>query len=127
MCRLNIEVRRLSTWLKDEYWYLKECRDCAKPLIANEIDMIIEHHVKMGGVQQNRLAQIVTLPGYSGRVLDGGCHKGCMGGSSPSPPFSNDPEDVEHREAELRPGLPEDNEQLADDIGRLDDYVHGID
>lgn len=123
--RLNIEVRRLFTWLKDEYWRLKASRDCADPLIAKEIDRMIERHVEMGGVQQQRLLQIIALPGYSGSALEGGRQKGATGPSEP-PPFSSTPEDVDQEEAELRPRLPEEDELVAEDVARLDDYVHSI-
>ncbi|KAG8939000.1 hypothetical protein FRC04_007139 [Tulasnella sp. 424] len=126
VCRLNIEARRLYTWLKDEYWRLKECRDHAEPLIAKEIDLLINRHVEMGGVQQHRLAQIAALPGFSGGELDGGRRRGSAEGSFTSAPFLGDAEDASHREAELRPRLPEEDELVADEIGRFDDYVHEI-
>lgn len=124
--RLNVEVRRLWTWLKDEYWTLKSAMEQAEPLIAKEIGLLVSRHVEAGAVQQHRIHQIIALPGYTGGTLDGGVRRGATSPTSENAVFSTETEDPKHREADLRPRLPEEDEEVSDEVTRLDDYVNGI-
>jgi hypothetical protein len=126
IARLNIEVRRLYTWLRDEYWALTGAMQGADPLIAKEIGLLVSRHVEASGVQQHRIMQIVALPGYTGGDLDGGTRNGLEHTVTGPASFAVETEDVEFREAELRPRLPEDDEEVSDELARLDDYVQEI-
>ncbi|KAJ3503342.1 hypothetical protein NLJ89_g8479 [Agrocybe chaxingu] len=110
--RVNIEARRLATFLRDELCILRAQEKAVKPdnpalarqlsLRAQEIARYADHHHAI-------LNKIVSLPGYSGGALLGTHLEACapsppsgpssqpvVGASSPSPLSSAGPMDVEH-------------------------------
>lgn len=99
----------------------------ADPLISKEIGLLLSRHIEAGGVQQHRITQLVALPGYTGGTLDGGVCRGATSVRTERAPLSSEVENPEHRKAELRPRLPEEDEEVSDEVARLDDFVNGID
>lgn len=130
IARLNIEVRRLYTWMKDEYWYLQSAMkavETTEPLISKEIALLLNRHVAASAAQNYRITQILALPGYTGGSLEGGIRQGLASINGDYPQFTTEVEDPDYREAELRPRLPEDDEEISEQIARLDDYVDSVD
>ncbi|KAG2336258.1 hypothetical protein BDR05DRAFT_978821 [Suillus weaverae] len=72
--RLDVEVRRLATYIRDEDHYLHECQQQAEafsPALAHQISLRQQargrfnfHHIK-------RLQDIARLPGFSGTIVPG--------------------------------------------------------
>ncbi|KAG1738866.1 uncharacterized protein EDB91DRAFT_1237653 [Suillus paluster] len=65
--QLNVEVRRLASYIHDEDCYLCECQQPAEafsPALAHQISRFNFHHIK-------RLQDIARLPGFSGTIVPG--------------------------------------------------------
>ncbi|KAG1765824.1 hypothetical protein EV702DRAFT_1182405 [Suillus placidus] len=65
--RLDVEVRRLATNIRDEDHYLCECQQQAEafsPALAHQISRFNFRHIK-------RLQDIARLPGFSGTIVPG--------------------------------------------------------
>jgi len=88
ICRLNIEVRRLVTYIRDEDKYLRECEDrltVANPALAHQIAIHRNVRGRFNFRHLNRLHDISKLPGFTGTLVPG--VSACMGaGDSASLP-----------------------------------------
>ncbi|KAG2140350.1 hypothetical protein BD769DRAFT_1650890 [Suillus cothurnatus] len=88
ICRLNIEVRRLVTYIRDEDKYLQECKDrltVANPALAHQIAIHRNVRGRFNFRHLNRLHDISKLPGFTGTLVPG--VSACMGaGDSASLP-----------------------------------------
>ncbi|KAG2362677.1 hypothetical protein BDR07DRAFT_1451032 [Suillus spraguei] len=88
ICRLNIEVRRLVTYIRDEDKYLRECKDrltVANPALAHQIAIHRNVRGRFNFRHLNRLHDISKLPGFTGTLVPG--VSACMGaGDSASLP-----------------------------------------
>ncbi|KAG1799829.1 uncharacterized protein HD556DRAFT_1430551 [Suillus plorans] len=150
MCRareeiqcLNVEVRRLVTYIRDEDKYLRACEDQLKavsPTLAHQV-----------AIHRNRVHEISTLPGFTGTISPGiSTHTG-LGESSSTPnaqipsqllvehlPFDNirrpavapdtpDELDEEEQEEEVEEEASrslQDVLRVADDLSRLELHDH---
>jgi hypothetical protein len=72
--RLNIEVRRLVTYIRDEDTYLRTCEDQLKvtsPAIAHQIAIHRNTRGRFNSRHLKRLHEILKLPGFSGTIVPG--------------------------------------------------------
>jgi hypothetical protein len=72
--RLNVEVRRLVTYIRDEDKYLRMCEDQLKvtsPAIALQIAMHRNTRGRFNSRHLRRLHDISKLPGFSGTIVPG--------------------------------------------------------
>lgn len=72
--RLDIEVRRLVTYIRDEERYLRECEDQLKDTSAALAHQIAIHRNTRGRFNSRhlkRLYDISKLPGFSGTITPG--------------------------------------------------------
>ncbi|KAG1906182.1 uncharacterized protein F5891DRAFT_1125610 [Suillus fuscotomentosus] len=72
--RLNIEVQRLVTYIRDEEKYLRECEDQLKdtnPALAHQIAIHRNTRGRFKSRHLNRLHDISKLPGFSGTLAPG--------------------------------------------------------
>lgn len=72
--RLNIEIPRVITYMKDEEAFLlkKECdlRD-VDPLLANQIALRRADQSRFNDLHLQRFGKLATLPGFTGSILPG--------------------------------------------------------
>ncbi|KAG1726327.1 hypothetical protein EDD22DRAFT_789520, partial [Suillus occidentalis] len=86
--RLNVEVRRLATYLRDEEHYLCECQRQAEvlhPVLAHQINLRRRVRSRFNSRHLQRLQDIATLPGFSGILAPGVCTSNDAGDSSSTP------------------------------------------
>ncbi|KAG1775054.1 hypothetical protein EV702DRAFT_1199651 [Suillus placidus] len=72
--RLNIEVRRLMTYIRDEERYLRECEDQLKDTsqaLAHQITIHRNTRGRFNSRHLKRLYDILKLPGFSGTLTPG--------------------------------------------------------
>lgn len=72
--RLNIEIRRLVTCIRDEDNYLRTCEDQLKftsPALAHQLAIHRNTRGRFNARHLKRLHDISTLPGFSGTLLPG--------------------------------------------------------
>ncbi|KAG1840303.1 hypothetical protein DFJ58DRAFT_718410 [Suillus subalutaceus] len=74
ICRLNIEVRRLVTYIRDEDKYLRVCEDrltVANPALAHQIAIHRNIRGRFNSRHIKRLNDISKLPGFNGTLVPG--------------------------------------------------------
>lgn len=90
---LNVEIRRLSTWMRDEEWYLHvqimrlEQED---PLLAHQLSKQRDAVVAVNQVHRRRIGDLEALEGFTG-WRGTGIRKGTMavdGGTRVAPPLT---------------------------------------
>ncbi|KAH7917998.1 hypothetical protein BV22DRAFT_1108467 [Leucogyrophana mollusca] len=72
--RLNIEVRRMATYLRDEDRYLRACEDQLRdrhPSLAHQIGIHRRVRSRFTAHHLQRLGDIAALPGFSGTISPG--------------------------------------------------------
>ena len=82
---LNIEVRRVATFLKDEEHFLQESINLAldsHPAPAHQIDVYRNVRARYRAHHLQQLAVMTTLPGFSGTIVPGKSLKTCPGDSA---------------------------------------------
>ncbi|KAG2354598.1 hypothetical protein BDR07DRAFT_1305407 [Suillus spraguei] len=134
ICRLNIEVRRLVTYIRDKDKYLWECEDrltVANPALAHQIAIHRNVRGRFNFRHLNRLHDISKLPGFTGTLVPG--VSACMGaGDSASLPDPHIPASMFAALAVHDPSSPVgadtqeelDEEEVAEETSRsLQDIV----
>ncbi|KAG1797356.1 uncharacterized protein HD556DRAFT_1267601 [Suillus plorans] len=160
MCRareeiqhLNVEVRRLVTYIQDEDKYLRACEDQLKsvsPTLANQIAIHRNVRGRFNSRHLKRLYDISNLPGFSGTIAPGMSTNTGLGESSSTPnaqvpsqllaghpPFNDrrsavvpdtpDDLDEEEQEEEVEEEASrslQDVLRVADDFSRLELHDH---
>ncbi|KAG0708391.1 hypothetical protein DFH29DRAFT_1045059 [Suillus ampliporus] len=74
--RLNVEVRRLASYIHDEDHYLRECQQQAEafsPALAHQISLRRQARGRFNFRHIKRLQDIARLPGFSGTIVPGVC------------------------------------------------------
>jgi hypothetical protein len=74
--RLNVEVRRLATYIHDEDHYLHECQQQAEafsPALARQISLWRQARGRFNFRHIKHLQDIARLPGFSGTIVPGEC------------------------------------------------------
>ena len=72
--RLNIEIRRLLTYIQDEDRHLRRCEEYMKPinvLLAHQIATRRNNRSRFNTLHLQRLHHISQLPGFTGTLLPG--------------------------------------------------------
>ncbi|KAG2151480.1 hypothetical protein DEU56DRAFT_869083 [Suillus clintonianus] len=86
--RLNIEIRRLITYIRDEDRYLRACEAQTMPLepaLSYQIGARRLARGRANGHLLQRLADIAELPGFSGCIIPGESSKSSPGDSASTP------------------------------------------
>lgn len=86
--RLNIEIRRLVTYIRDEDHYLRACEAQMMPLepaLAYQIGARRLARGRANGHLLQHLTDIAELPGFSGCILPGESSKSSPGDSASTP------------------------------------------
>ncbi|KAG1793324.1 uncharacterized protein HD556DRAFT_1479424 [Suillus plorans] len=133
--RLNVEIRRVATYLQDERHYLEECEillHTLHPGLAHQVQILRNTRGRFLDYHCQRLRDIAGLPGFSGTLLPGQALHTGPGESASSPSvqvphklcpaavdeslalgtLSGDEDGLEDLEEE------EDDEQLAEEESR---------
>jgi len=72
--RLNVEVRRLATYIRDEDTYLRSCEDqlcLSNPPLALQIALHREERGRYNAHHNRRLLDLAKLPGFTGTIIPG--------------------------------------------------------
>ena len=72
--RLNVEIRRLLTWLIDEHFDLQHTINelgLSNPALAHELRLRWEYHDRIGARIAKRFYETAQLPGFSGSLTTG--------------------------------------------------------
>jgi hypothetical protein len=72
--RLNIEIRRVATYIQDEEQYLRTCEDQVRlfdPSLAHQIGLHRAAHTRFNAHHHRELAKIAKISGFSGTILPG--------------------------------------------------------
>ncbi|EIW83300.1 hypothetical protein CONPUDRAFT_42015, partial [Coniophora puteana RWD-64-598 SS2] len=72
--RLNVEIRRVATYLHDEMNYLRACEDHYRPtnvVLAHQISLHRQERERFSALHRRRLAEIAALPKFGGNVTPG--------------------------------------------------------
>ncbi|KAG2060497.1 hypothetical protein BDR06DRAFT_979333 [Suillus hirtellus] len=119
MCRmreeikcLNVEIRRVATYLQDERHYLEECKMLLCTLhqgLAHQVQILWNTHGRFLDHHCQRLRDITGLPGFSRTLIPG---QALYNGPGESVSSLGDEDRLEDLEEE------EDNEQLAEEESR---------
>lgn len=122
--RLNIEIRRVATYLRDEDQYLCMCEDqvCTfDPSLAHQIALHRSELTRFNAHHAHELQKIAKLHGFSGTILPG--ESECNGvGESASVPIILPPTIMEiDREGEAIGHALQEDSDLADSEGDLDE------
>ncbi|KAH7904942.1 hypothetical protein BJ138DRAFT_1118930 [Hygrophoropsis aurantiaca] len=86
--RLDIEVRRVATYIWDEDRYLRACEDQARlphPALAHQIAIHRTVRERFNAHHLHRLNEISILPGFTGSIIPGNSDR-CGPGESASTP-----------------------------------------
>ncbi|KAG1894287.1 uncharacterized protein F5891DRAFT_1131007 [Suillus fuscotomentosus] len=86
--RLNIEIRRLATYLHDESRYLIECKKQLQTLhlgLAHQVALHRKIRARFSGHHYHRLHEISTLEGFTGSITPGESIEQGPGTSATSP------------------------------------------
>ncbi|KAI6014150.1 hypothetical protein BKA83DRAFT_4473883 [Pisolithus microcarpus] len=71
IARLNIEIRRVITYIRDEECFLRTCEKKISnihPALAHQVSRRRNFHSQFNGFHLKRLHDIATLPGFSGNL-----------------------------------------------------------
>ncbi|KAG2342409.1 hypothetical protein BDR05DRAFT_976534 [Suillus weaverae] len=125
--RLNIEVRRLVTYIRDEERYLRECEDQLKDTsqaLAHQITIHRNTRGRFNSRHLKRLYDILKLPGFSG-TLTPGVSADTSPGKSANVDTQDDLDDEEEEDevVEQASRSLQDVLLVADDFSRL--RIHG--
>ena len=83
--RLNVEVRRVVTYLRDEEHFLQESINLvpdSHSALAHQIDVYRRVCARYRAHHLQQLAAIAALPGFSGTIVPGRSLKTCAGDSA---------------------------------------------
>jgi uncharacterized membrane protein YccC len=86
--RINVEIQRLATYIRDEDRYLRACEaqmQPSEPALAYQIGIRRLTRGRANGHLLQRLAHIAELPGFSGCVIPGESTKSSPGDSASTP------------------------------------------
>lgn len=86
--RLNIEIRRLATYLHDESRYLIECEkqlQSLHPGLAHQVALHCKIRARFSGHHYHRLHEISMLEGFTGSITPGESIEQGLGASASSP------------------------------------------
>lgn len=86
--RLNVEVRRLVTYIRDEDKYLRTCEDQLKvtsPAIAHQIAIHRNTQGRFNSRHLRQLHDISKLPGFNGTIVPGVSTNTSLGESCSTP------------------------------------------
>ncbi|KAH7905207.1 hypothetical protein BJ138DRAFT_1018025 [Hygrophoropsis aurantiaca] len=78
--RLNVEIRRVSTYLQDEDKYLRACEDQLRnshAAIAHQVSLQRKIRSRFTAHHLQRLNDIAALPGFSGSIAPGCSSRNC--------------------------------------------------
>ena len=138
--RLNIEIRRLITYVRDEETYLHECESRLKAVHPGLAYQVSRHRNVRGHFtlkHLKHLGDIASLPGFSGTLVPGECMVNGLGESAgpvsvciPAHMLRGHPMDIADTpgggiETENDWEDEEDAEDLAEDVSRaFHDVLH---
>jgi len=138
IARLNVEIRRVATYIRDEDHFLRYWETQTRPT-----DPRLAHHIKLHRLErgrfnayhQRRLRDIARLNGFSGNILPGTSIATGTGESASvwmlleAPSASTTEGYAENEEANTRVDVPAD-QQEADDEAEADlaveELIHGM-
>lgn len=72
--RLNVEIRRFSTWLEDQEHLMHDTIEelmPTNPALGTQLIHRLEHFLALNTVHRSRLAQLQALPGFTGDIRPG--------------------------------------------------------
>lgn len=90
--RLNVEVPRLATYIRDEDTYLRSCEDqlrLSNPPLALQIALHREERGRYNAHHNRRLLDLAKLPGFTGFIIPGESITKEVGESASTPSTRN--------------------------------------
>jgi uncharacterized membrane protein YccC len=139
--RLNIEIRRLVTYIRDEDHYLHACEAQMMPLepaLAYQIGARRLACGRANGHLLQRLTDIAELPGFSGCILPGESSKSSPGDSASTPHVQVSSHIRMHHAARQSPFIPsrldaletleelEDEEEDSETVEEVAQALHDV-
>lgn len=93
--RLNVEIKRLATWIVDEDQHLLDTTtNCSNPLLASALRDFMDRRKRVNINLQITLEQVYSLDGYSGDTSVGERTAGGQRDGSPVHDVSSDEDDT---------------------------------
>lgn len=124
--RVNIESRRLWTWVNDEDRALTHVASSLRatdPHIASEMDRLSAQRRRVNNIHRQKLALLRSLQGYTGSWTPG-VRSGAMDDGHPVPQVLED--EPEGAAEEIVPVLPDEDDALLDESLRYMSFVWSI-
>ncbi|KAK7018516.1 hypothetical protein R3P38DRAFT_3320220 [Favolaschia claudopus] len=101
--KLNIEIKRVVTWIDDEDWFLRKKEAEYKtldPTLACHIDRYRQHRARSDSKHMSRFWELAKTPGFTGSVSVGVAVEKSQSGAHAA--TANSEEDVEMEEDEVQ-------------------------
>jgi hypothetical protein len=123
--RLNIEIRRVATYIQDEDQYLRTCEDQVHrfdPSLAHQIGLHRSERARFKDHHLRELQKIAKLRGFNGTILPGESASEGVGESASTPAIVPPTICIMEVDLQLAPvSRPVEQLELADTEGDLED------